>query len=277
MKRRYWFLAVLTLCGVLFAGCSKQSAANNGTIAYSAFEEAAERGDAAGAPVQTRKLIKSAEVRVRTDNLDAADSAVADMLAQCGGYASYTTAQDNSRHYTLKVPAAYYETAVNNVTGIGKLLYRSENVEDATIRFYDIDGRLQTKQELLSTFQSYLGKAKNVEEIMTVETRIAELQQEIDWLGSQLSNLSHLIDYATINLELFGPLHNTDSYKPGIGERLAELFRSSGDFLSAALVILVGIIIYGIPAILVLTALYWLLFGKIGLLKKLWRRAAGSK
>jgi hypothetical protein len=38
-----------------------------------------------------------------------------------------------------------------------------------------------------------------------------------------------------------------------------------------------GIIVYGVPGILILTLLFWVLFGRIGLLKKLWRIVAGKK
>jgi hypothetical protein len=43
---------------------------------------------------------------------------------------------------------------------------------------------------------------------------------------------------------------------------------------SSALVVLAGIIIYGAPAILIIVMLFWILFGRIGILKKLWRLAA---
>jgi len=60
-------------------------------------------------------------------------------------------------------------------------------------------------------------------------------------------------------------------------ERLKELFGSFGNFLSIIVTILVGIVIFGIPILLLLILFFWLLFGKIGLLKKLWRMAAGER
>jgi hypothetical protein len=36
-------------------------------------------------------------------------------------------------------------------------------------------------------------------------------------------------------------------------------------------------VIYGVPILLILVFLFWLLFGKVGLLKKLFRLAAGRK
>jgi hypothetical protein len=112
---------------------------------------------------------------------------------------------------------------------------------------------------------------------MTVEKRIAELQQEIDWYGAQLTSLSHLIDYATINLELMGLAAEYVYYKPPVKDRIAELFRSFADVASTALVVLVGIFIYGIPAFIVIMLLFWILFGRIGLLRRAWRLAAAKK
>ncbi|MDR3335978.1 MAG: hypothetical protein LBT16_02130 [Treponema sp.] len=77
--------------------------------------------------------------------------------------------------------------------------------------------------------------------------------------------------------KVYGPLSNTASYNPGIGERIVDLFKSFGDFLSTGLVVLAGIVIYGIPVLFVLLVMFWLFFGKIGLLKKIWRLAAGKK
>jgi hypothetical protein len=41
--------------------------------------------------------------------------------------------------------------------------------------------------------------------------------------------------------------------------------------------ILLGVIVYGIPGILILALLFWILFGRIGLVKKLWRFAAAKR
>ncbi|MDR2178404.1 MAG: DUF4349 domain-containing protein [Treponema sp.] len=229
------------------------------------------------APEQGRKLIKNARIRTKVDSLEEAAALVDAVLERCQGYASDSSVNDSSRHYTLKVPSARYEAVLREVGNIGKILYQSETVEDATLNYYDLDGRLNTRLELLKTFRAYLGKAESIEDIMTVEKRIAELQQEIDWYGSQLANLSHLIDYATISLELQGPVSETAYYKPSVADRIAELFRSFADIASTALVVLLGVFIYGIPALFILILLFWVLFGRIGLIRKVWRLAGAKK
>jgi hypothetical protein len=160
---------------------------------------------------------------------------------------------------------------------MGRLLHRSESTEDLTLRYYDLEGRLETKRELLKTYQSYLGKAKNIEEILAVEAKIAELEDDIDGTGKELRSLANLVDYATVELEIQGPENTVSPAAPTLGERVAKLFGAFGDFLSTALVFLLGLVVYGIPSLLILALLFWLLFGKIGLLKRLWRLAAGKR
>jgi hypothetical protein len=169
-----------------------------------------------------------------------------------------------------------YKAAVDEINGMGRLMSQSESAEDVTLRYYDLEGRLATKKELLKTFQSYLGKAKNIEEILSVEKRIAELQYEIEGTGKELRNLSDRVDYATIELTVLGPTASSPYRGPTLTDRFNELFGNFGSFLSVMLIILVGIVIFGIPVMLLLILFFWLLFGKIGLLKKLWRMAAGK-
>jgi hypothetical protein len=194
-------LVVFVLIGFL-PSCSVKGGGGNFATAQSVSvsEEYKAASDMAGGdgggigPEVSRKLIRNAEMRVRVNSLEDAGQAVAAVLEQYKGYAAYSTVYDNSRHYTLKVPAASYDSVLTGLSGMGKVLFRSERVEDATLRFYDLEGRLRTKEELLKTFQYYLGQAKTIDEIMIVEKRIAELQQEIEWTGSQLSGLAHLVD-----------------------------------------------------------------------------------
>ncbi|MDR1932260.1 MAG: DUF4349 domain-containing protein, partial [Spirochaetales bacterium] len=259
-------LAVLSAAG----GCSaKQAPAYAGRaqsadiMAESALAEEEAPADLLADPVQAetgRKLVKRANLTIRTDNPAAAEKPILDALEKYSAYVSSTDIRENSRDYTIRVPSASYEAMLADLSGIGRIIYRSENAEDVTLRYYDLEGRLATKKELLATYQSYLGKAKNIEEILSVEARIAELQSDIDRTGKDLRTLGNLVDYATITLEVLGPVTSSSYSAPTIGERILALFRAFGDFASGALVVLVGIVIYGIPVILGAALLFWLLF-----------------
>jgi hypothetical protein len=279
------FLSILTACSAVNNYASgglgaKQAAYSTREAAY---DSAAAESLAAAAdlgfvenPRQEQRLIQTAEIRIRVEEPARAETAIRESMNKYGAYAASTSSYENSFNYTIRVPAESFNILLAELEGMGKILYKAERTEDVTLRYYDLDGRLETKRELLRTFREYLGEARSIEEIMAVETRIAELQNEIDWLGTELTSLSNQIDYATIEAALVGPALSS-YYEPGAGERIAELFKSFGKKASTALVILTGVVVYGIPVIIVITALFWILFGRIGLLRKLWLLAAGNR
>jgi hypothetical protein len=225
-----------------------------------------------------RKLVKRAYVNIRTENLDKADASVAALMEKHGAYAASTDVQENySRHYSIRVPSSEYDAFLDGTGGMGRILHRSESTEDVTLRYYDLEGRLATKKELLKTFQSYLGKARNIEEILSVEARLADLHNEIDGTGRELRNLANRVDYATIDLSLLGPVTSTPNRQVTLGEKIRELFGAFGGFLSTVAVVLLGIVIYGFPILLLLAIFFLLFFGRIGLLKKLWQLITGKR
>jgi hypothetical protein len=240
------------------------------------FSPQAEQAAGAPAPetLQTRKLVRRAEIRIRVEDTGSVEKPLGDLMQKYGAWASSTMIRDSSRDYTLRVPYDSYDAMLEDLTGLGKLLHRSESAEDVTLTYYDLESRLEVKRELLKTYQGYLGKAKTIEEIMTVEQKIAELQQDIDWTGTRLRNLAHLVDYATIEFGVSGP---AASYAdPTLGDRFGGLFGSFGEVASSVLLALTGIVIYGVPGLLILTALFWVLFGRIGFIRRLWRLASGK-
>jgi hypothetical protein len=261
------------------AGAGNAYAADGAGVSFSAALDAGETPPADGNPPSAepeRKLVRNANLRLRVPDPEAAEQPLLAAMEKHGAYAASTEIYENSRSYTIRVPRASYGKLLEEVDGMGKVLYRTERAEDVSLRYYDLEGRLNTSRELLKTFQNYLGQAKNIDEIMTVERRIAELQEEIDRTGSQFRSLANLVDYATIDLELLGPVSVSSSGAPTLGERISGLFQSFGDIASAVLVVLTGLVIYGLPAVLLLALLFWLLLGRIGLVKKLWRLAAGK-
>jgi len=304
MKMRVILFTMFAALLTLTIGCSKgsmedaetKSFARNQNIAYGravayasdAINEAAvlhdeiraeESGETQAANLNNteRKLIKRAYVRVRVENLDEADAVVTGLLEKYEAYSASTEADENSRHYSLRVPSYRYDDFLAEMNGMGRLLRRSESTEDVTLRYYDLEGRLETKRELLRTFQSYLTRARNIEEILSVEARIAELQSDIEGTGAQLRHLSNKVDYSTIDLNLAGPITSGQNKGFTLGEQIKQLFGGFGKFLSGVAVAIIGIIIYGIPVLLLIALLFWLFFGRVGLMRRLWVLVKGKK
>ena len=220
-----------------------------------------------------RKLTKSAQLRIRVEDRDFTERLLPGLVEKYEAWLESSESSDYSLNYAIRVPSPSYDTMLGELAALGRVIRRTESAEDVTLRYYDLEGRLATQRELLKTYQGYLGRARNVEEIMTVESRIADLQREIDWTGSEFRAIANRVDYALINVEVSGAVSDSQS-RVTLGDKMEKLFNSFGYVLSTTLVVLTGILIYGIPAVIVLVLGYWVLFGRIGLLKKLFRLAA---
>ena len=224
----------------------------------------------------SRKLIKIASISIEADpsyidsegKLSGVNQRVDELMKKYGAYSENTKSEENSSRFTIRVPQIYYESLIAEAGSLGKVRSRTETAEDVTIKYYDLEGRLNTKKQLLSTFQGYLSRAKDIDDIMKVETRIADLQNEIDWLGNQLTRLGNLVDYATVELNVYTYRYTT-SYT--LGDRIAEMFSSYGEFLSTILVVIIGIVIFAGPILIVGLLTFMLLFGRVGILKKAFR------
>ena len=234
-------------------------------------------------PLVARKLIKQANLRIEADssyvdsegNLSGVNQKVDEMIKRYGAYIESSKSDEDTARFTIRVPEVFYETLIAGISALGKTLSRTETAEDVTVKYYDLEGRLNTKKTLLGTFQGYLSRTTSIDDIMKVEARISELQNEIDWLGNQLTRLGNLVDYATVELTIFTS-HYTPPRSETLGERINQLFSGFGAFASNVLVGILWIFIYLVPIIVICLVAYWLLFGKIGILKKAFRSATGN-
>ncbi|MDR2193593.1 MAG: hypothetical protein LBP19_03885 [Treponema sp.] len=54
------------------------------------------------------------------------------------------------------------------------------------------------------------------------------------------------------------------------------LFSGYDEYVSAAVLIVIGFLMYGVPSIILLALLYVTLFGRIGILRRAWRLLHGG-
>jgi hypothetical protein len=231
----------------------------------------------AGAAGGVRKLVKFASLQLKVAELAAAQAAAENLAASLGGYVAAASASEESVSLSLRVPEADFDRALAGLAPLGALVYSNRSAEDVTLQFFDLEGRLATKRDLMDTFRGYLRRAAEMKDILEVESRLADLQNEIDSLGGEFRRLADRIDYATINLDLVLPAFSTPYAEPGLGERLAEVWKGLGEFLKGLVVATVAVVLYGIPILVLLAAAWWLLFGKVGLALKLFRLVAGAR
>lgn len=224
------------------------------------------------APVEEgfeRKLVKEGNIRIKVDSLDEADSQIESWAKKFGGYVSNSNMSKYTYSYNVRIPSKNFDEAMNVIDGLGKLVSRSINIDDVSERYYDLSGRLDAKKILQQKYSQYLKQAQNMQDLLEIERQLNDVTSELEYIQGQLQRLSNQIDYSTIyiTLEANVPSYTTQRHIKGFAFK--DFLYDVGDFFVGFLKTIIYIIVYGIPILIFVSFMYWLLLGKIGLLKKL--------
>ncbi len=188
------------------------------------------------------KLIRQASVSIQTTDFQTAVAALDKLTADLGGY--YENAQtqggdyydSNARryaNYTVRIPKDNYDAFLEAAGDIGHVVSSSESSTDVGDQYYDTELRLKTLQTKQERLMALLEKADLMEDIITIENSLSDVQYQIEQYTSTLKRYDGLVDFATINISINEVIKLSD--EPGeaasLGERLSDAFaRGFSDF-----------------------------------------------
>ncbi|MCQ2579995.1 MAG: DUF4349 domain-containing protein [Treponemataceae bacterium] len=239
-------------------------------------EEAVQAG---GEAVQTeRKLIYTGNITVQVEDLAAAEKNVSGWVEKFGGYITNSSVSGRYLNVTARIPQKKFNEAFEEGSSIGSLQNRSVSAQDVTDQFYDLYARLETRKILRERLQSYLKAAPKIEDMLSIERELNDVQSEIESMEGQFRRLSNQIDFATIYFSASLPPNTTEQgfIYPNIGKKFSTFWADALEFLASFLVGIFYVIVFAVPLVLAAAFLYFVCFGRLGLVKKLFA-LAGKK
>ena len=135
------------------------------------LESAGESAHAA----ESSKIIYTANLTLESKDYDAARAALDAALAEAGGYmeSSDEYANSGSRRslsLTLRVPQENYESFLAAVAATGNVTYKSQQAEDVTTQYMDIEARLDSLKEQRARLQELKASADNLSDLLQIES-----------------------------------------------------------------------------------------------------------
>ena len=179
---------------------------------YSAPTAAAQSGGsgnpAAENDLTNRKLIRDANLNVETKTYDQFITALEQQIASHGAYVQNgetTGSADRGNrwaNYTIRVPESRYTAFLSVVSDLGTVTYKSESVQDVTMEYTDVEARIRALETEHETLLGILEKCEKLEDVITVQSRITEVQYQLDSYNSRLRRYDDLISYCTVYLSV---------------------------------------------------------------------------
>lgn len=220
-------------------------------------------------PDWDKKIIKTASLDFEIKDFNGYYATLKEKIKNLGGYVAQE--QQNQTEYkientlVIKVPADQFDNAVASLTSnIEKLNTKNISSQDVTGEYVDTRSRMEAKKQVRLRYLDLLKQAKNMEEILNVQSEINGIQEEIEAANGRINYLGHSSAFSTINLTYYQILNATakNDDNPSFGTKLTGAFKTGWE---SVVEIFVGLV-YIWPLILV-TAIIICLFRRIKLQK----------
>jgi len=131
---------------------------------------------------------------------------------------------------SIKVPVDQFDNALGQLTtsNIKKINEKKITSQDVTTEFIDTKSRMESKKQVRQRYLDLLKQAKNMEEILNVQSEINSIQEDIESAAGRIEYLGHSSAYSTIDLTYYQVLNSSakDNDKPSFATKMSNAFKN---------------------------------------------------
>ena len=190
-----------------------------------------------------KKIIKTAILKFEVKDFKNYNSTIYNTVKQYGGY----IAQEEQNliderletSISIKVPVDQFESMMNRLSATDvKVVERKITTVDVTGEVIDIKARLEAKKQMREKYLNFLNQAKNMQEVLQVQSEINNLQEAMESAATRVNFLNHQSVMSTILLTFYQPL---EGFKPAGANptfisRITDAFKSGGRWIADLLI-----------------------------------------
>ena len=190
------------------------------------------RGEFEEAQSQAKSIIKSTDSYLISENI----------------YVYDPTHETHTGSYQIQVETTKYDAVLNQLKSIGKVASFSENAEDVTGSYQNLEVELETEKARLARYKEMQNAATTTSEKIELTDRIFDLERTIKYLEEALQNTDLRIEYTSIYFQI---TEKPSSYVDVIFITFADLIRNMVNSFNNLLKMIFAAIPYLIALIVV--------------------------
>ena len=261
----------------LLAGCAQSYVANDAPSSSNldsklAAASAAEKAgldvtlvSAQGVP-SARKIVYKATLSLVVEDFGAAEKSITQLVTAAGGYVAQfredrTLGDLRGGQWVLRVPVDQFEKVLDGAAKLGVTQRREVQSEDVSEEYVDLSARLKSKQGIEARLLELVkNKTDEVRDILTVETELGRVREEIERVEGRLRYLADRVALTTITIDAREQRNYVPPEVPSLAGKIALTFQASLDVLwqatEAAILLVVAIVPFVVILLLVLGPLF---------------------
>jgi Domain of unknown function (DUF4349) len=184
-------------------------------------------------PDWDKKIIKTAALDFEVKDFKGYNSKLREKIKGLGGYIAQE--EQNQTDYkienivSIKVPVDQFDNALVLLTNDAeKLNEKKVTSQDVTGEYVDTKSRIEAKKQVRQRYIDLLKQAKNMEEILNVQSEINDVQEQIESAAGRVEYLGHSSAFSTINLTYYQVLNPSakDNNSPNFGTKVGDAFKT---------------------------------------------------
>ncbi len=159
-------------------------------------------------PADSRKLIRSAQLKLQVLNYEAAVQRLTTIASEQGGFVATQSSSKlpNGKlqgSVVIKVLPENLDRFLEKARGLGELKNQTLGSQDVTKAYLDTDARMRNAQRMETRLLEMLEKKTGkVSDLLEVEKELARVRESIEQMQGELKYYDALVQYATVTISL---------------------------------------------------------------------------
>ncbi|MGI9581996.1 DUF4349 domain-containing protein [Chryseobacterium sp. RRHN12] len=176
----------------------------------------------------SKKIIKNGDMKIQVGDIKKAQNQVNEIIRKNNAYIQkeeyQNTDMDDNLTLIIRVPHKNFDALINSFSdGIGSVLSKNVSSDDVTEEYTDVALKLTNKKIYLEKYRDMLKKASTTKDMLEIQEKIRELEDEIDIAEGRLRFIDDRVNYSTLNLNLYKEkVRSSATSKIGFGSRFID-------------------------------------------------------
>ena len=231
---------------------------------------------------ENQKWVITMNIDTETEDMDAALSSLNQQIRELNGYiqeqnirngSSYSSSRYRSASLTVRIPAEQLDSFTASLTEFTNVVSSSRSAEDITLSYVDTETRITALETERERLLELMEQAETMSDLLEIESRLTDVNYELERYGSRLRTMDNQVSYATIYLSVREVKEYTPVAEQTLWEKISSGFLDSLKGLGTGIVNFFAWIVIKLPYLVV----YGLILWGLGILIRRWRRRRAAR
>lgn len=195
-----------------------------------------------------RKIIQTSTLQIEASEVSKRFEDAGNIAASAGGFIASSSFGNNgdsqTASITIRVPADQYQRVLIELRKLGDVKSEQSGTTEVTEEYTDLQSRVKNLRAVEAQYAEFLGRAQNIQEVLTVQDRLNSTRAEIDQVQGRINLLDKQTELSTVTVHLGPPVVAKPEPKAATGSR--SPLETARDSFGASIVVLTALAAAGL-------------------------------